>query len=54
MATAAHITVCEVEELVEVGSLDANNIHTPGIFIKRLVVGDKYEKRIERLINRPQ
>jgi 3-oxoacid CoA-transferase subunit A len=54
MATAAHTTVCEVEELVEVGSLDPNNIHTPGIFVKRLIVGDQYEKRIERLINRFQ
>ncbi|KAJ6645007.1 Leucine--tRNA ligase [Pseudolycoriella hygida] len=48
MASAAKITVCEVEEIVETGSLDPNNIHTPNIYITRLVVGEKYEKRIEQ------
>lgn len=52
MATAATATVCEVEEIVEIGTLDPNNIHTPNIFIKRLILGDKYEKRIERVTNR--
>ncbi|WP_316353271.1 CoA transferase subunit A [Candidatus Trichorickettsia mobilis] len=52
MATAATMTLCEVEEIVEVGSLDPNNIHTPGIFIHRLILGEKYEKRIERITNR--
>jgi 3-oxoacid CoA-transferase subunit A len=48
MATAATVTVAEVEELVEVGSLDPDQIHTPGIFVQRIVVGGPYEKRIER------
>ncbi|WP_417904890.1 CoA transferase subunit A [Candidatus Tisiphia endosymbiont of Micropterix aruncella] len=52
MATAATITVCEVEEIVETGRLDPNNIHTPNIFINRLVLGEKYEKRIEHITTR--
>jgi len=48
MATAGRITVAEVEELVPVGALDADSIHTPGIFVKRLVHGHDYEKRIEK------
>jgi 3-oxoacid CoA-transferase subunit A len=48
MATAGKVTVAEVEELVPVGSLDADAIHTPGIFVKRLVLGHDYEKRIEK------
>ncbi len=52
MASAANITVCEVEEIVETGMLDPNNIHTPNIFITRLVLGEKYEKRIERITTR--
>ncbi|OFX06088.1 MAG: succinyl-CoA--3-ketoacid-CoA transferase [Alphaproteobacteria bacterium RIFCSPHIGHO2_12_FULL_63_12] len=47
MATAGKTTVAEVEELVPVGALDANNIHTPGIFVQRIVKG-KFEKRIEQ------
>lgn len=47
MATAGKVTVVEVEELVEDGVLDANDIHTPGIFVKRLFVGTHFEKRIE-------
>lgn len=47
MATAAHTTVCEVEEIVEMGALDPNNIHTPGIFVHRLMHGKNYQKRIE-------
>ncbi len=47
MAAAAKVTVAEVEELVDSNALDADNIHTPGIFVKRLFVGDAYEKRIE-------
>jgi 3-oxoacid CoA-transferase subunit A len=46
MATAGKVTIAEVEELVEVGQLDADNIHTPGIFVQRIFVG-KHEKRIE-------
>jgi 3-oxoacid CoA-transferase subunit A len=48
MATAAKVTIAEVEELVEVGSLDPDHIHTPGIYVQRIFQGDKYEKRIER------
>jgi 3-oxoacid CoA-transferase/3-oxoacid CoA-transferase subunit A len=48
MATAAKVTVAEVEELVEVGTLDPDHVHTPGVYVKRVVVGTGYEKRIER------
>ena len=48
MATAGKVTVAEVEELVPVGKLDADGIHTPGIFVQRIVVGHDYEKRIEK------
>lgn len=47
MAMAGKTTVVEVEELVEIGALDANDIHTPGIFVQRIFVGKNYEKRIE-------
>ncbi|KFZ36567.1 succinyl-CoA:3-ketoacid-CoA transferase [Shewanella mangrovi] len=47
MATAGQITVVEVEELVEPGELDPNQIHTPGIYVDRLIVGS-FEKRIEK------
>ena len=49
MAMAGKITVAEVEELVPAGSLDPNTIHTPGIFVQRIVQGRQYEKRIEQL-----
>jgi 3-oxoacid CoA-transferase subunit A len=48
MATAATITVAEVEELVPAGTLDPNQIHTPGIYVKRIFQGKNYEKRIEQ------
>jgi 3-oxoacid CoA-transferase subunit A len=48
MATAGRVTVAEVEELVPVGALDPDSIHTPGIFVTRLVLGHDYEKRIEK------
>jgi len=48
MAMAGKITVAEVEELVEVGELDPNQIHTPGIFVQRIFEGKDYEKRIEQ------
>ncbi len=51
MATASRNTVVEVEEIVEIGELDPDHIHTPGIFVKRLFKGD-FEKRIERVTNR--
>jgi 3-oxoacid CoA-transferase subunit A len=47
MATAAKITIAEVEELVEVGDLDPDQIHTPGVYVKRIIQGPRYEKRIE-------
>ena len=48
MATAARITIAEVEELVETGALDPGHIVTPGIYVKRILQGSRYEKRIER------
>lgn len=48
MATAGKITIAEVEELVPLGSLDPNAIHTPGIYVHRIFQGEKYEKRIEQ------
>ena len=48
MATAAQVTIAEVEELVPVGALDPDQIDTPGIYIRRVVAGAAYEKRIER------
>lgn len=48
MATAGKITVAEVEELVPAGTLDPNEIHTPGIFVQRIFQGEKFEKRIEQ------
>lgn len=48
MAMAGKTTVAEVEELVPVGELDPNEIHTPGIFVQRIFQGDTFEKRIEQ------
>ncbi|MES1256986.1 MAG: CoA transferase subunit A, partial [Acidobacteriota bacterium] len=53
MATAAKLTIAEVEELVEPGTLDGDHIVTPGIFVQRIVRGERYERRIERLRCRP-
>jgi len=47
IATCGKITVAEVEELVETGELDPDQIHTPGIYVDRIIQGKKYEKRIE-------
>ena len=47
IATCGRITIAEVEELVEVGQLDPDHIHTPGIFVDRIIQGVNYEKRIE-------
>ena len=52
MATAARVTIAEVEELVEVGELDPDTIHTPGIYVARVFQGTGYEKRIERRTTR--
>jgi 3-oxoacid CoA-transferase subunit A len=48
MATAGKVTVAEAEELVPIGSLDPDGVHTPGIFVNRIVQGAHYEKRIEK------
>ncbi|PJO40659.1 CoA transferase subunit A [Lysinibacillus xylanilyticus] len=48
-AMAGKITIVEVEEIVEVGELDPDHIHTPGVFVQRVLLGGNYEKRIERL-----
>lgn len=48
MAMAGKVTIAEVEELVEAGELDPNNIHTPGIYVHRIFKGGNYEKRIEQ------
>lgn len=54
MAMAGTITIAEVEELVPVGELDPNEIHTPGIFVQRIFQGNDYEKRIEQRTVRPK
>lgn len=48
MATAGRVTVAEVEELVEVGTLDPDHIHTPGIYVQRILQGSGYKKPIEQ------
>ncbi|RYD77373.1 MAG: CoA transferase subunit A, partial [Sphingobacteriales bacterium] len=48
MAMAGKITIAEVEELVPAGTLDPNQIHTPGIYVQRIFEGKNYEKRIEK------
>ena len=48
MATAAKITIAEVEHLVEPGEIDPDQVHTPGVYVKRIIQGTDYEKRIER------
>ena len=52
MATAGKITIAEVEELVPLGELDPNEIHTPGIYVQRIFQGSNYEKRIEQRTTR--
>jgi 3-oxoacid CoA-transferase A subunit len=54
MATAGRITIAEVEEIVPVGSIDGDHVHTPGIFVKRIFQGVNYEKRIEKRTYRPK
>src|SRR5579871_3595931 len=48
MATAARVTIAEVEELLEVGELEPDSIHTPSVYVKRIFQGELYEKRIEK------
>ncbi|MEJ6775915.1 MAG: CoA transferase subunit A [Crocinitomicaceae bacterium] len=52
MAMAGKITIAEVEELVPVGELNPNEIHTPGIFVQRIFQGEKFEQRIEQRTTR--
>jgi acyl CoA:acetate/3-ketoacid CoA transferase alpha subunit len=47
MATAADVTIAEVEELVETGSLNPDHVHTPGIYVQRILQGSHYEKRLQ-------
>ena len=48
MAMAARVTIAEVEQLVDVGDLEPDRIHTPGIYVQRIIQGPSYEKRIEK------
>jgi 3-oxoacid CoA-transferase subunit A len=52
MATAARHTIAEVEELVDPGALNPDGIHTPGIYVKHIVQGVGYDKRIEKKVTR--
>ncbi|OGC92807.1 MAG: succinyl-CoA--3-ketoacid-CoA transferase [candidate division Zixibacteria bacterium RBG_16_48_11] len=54
MATAAKVTIAEVERLVEPGNLDPECVHTPGIYVKYIFEGKNYEKRIEQRTTRPK
>ena len=54
MATASKITIAEVEELVQPGELNPDQIHTPGIFVQRILQGNDYKKLIERVTTRPR
>lgn len=53
MAAAGKITVVEVEEIVKYGEIDPDHVHTPGIFVQRIIKGDHYEKRIEQRTTTP-
>ena len=48
MATAGKITIAEVEEIVEIGELDPDEIHTPAVFVQHVILGENYEKKIEK------
>lgn len=54
MATAARITIAEVEELVEPGEIDPDLVHTPGIYVQRIIKGEFYKKPIEQRTVRPR
>jgi len=54
MATASKVTIAEVEEIVPLGTLDPDHIHTPGIYVDRLFQPSPYEKRIEKRTTRPR
>ena len=53
MATAARITIAEVEQLVEVGEIDGDQVHVPSIYVKRIFQGANYQKWIEKRTVRP-
>ncbi|MDN4493149.1 CoA transferase subunit A [Ureibacillus aquaedulcis] len=52
MATAGKVTIAEVEEIVEVGELDPDEIHTPAVFVQHVILGEAYEKKIEKRTTR--
>ncbi len=54
MATAGKVTIAEVEHLVQPGELDPDHIHTPGIYVNRILQGQRYERLIERVTTRPR
>ncbi len=54
MATAADFTIAEVEELVEIGQIDPDGVHTPGVYVDLILQGEKYEKRIEQRTTNPK
>jgi 3-oxoacid CoA-transferase subunit A len=54
VATAGKVTIAEVEELVEVGALEPDTVHTPGIYVQRVFLGRDYEKPIEQRTTRPR
>lgn len=54
IATAGRITIAEVEELVQPGELDPEGIHTPGIYVQRIIKGEFYDKHIEQRTVRPR
>ena len=54
MAAAGNVTIAEVEELVEPGQLNPDHIHTPGIYVQRILKGRDYKKPIERVTTRPR
>lgn len=51
-ATCGKVCIAEVEEIVEVGDLDPDQVHTPGVYVHRLLLGPAYEKRIEKVVTR--
>ena len=54
MATATDFTIAEVEHLVEIGQIDPDSVHTPGVYVDLILKSEKYEKRIEQRTNRPK
>jgi 3-oxoacid CoA-transferase subunit A len=53
MATAAQVTLAEVEHLVEPGEIEPDAVHTPGIFVRQILLGERYERRVEKRTVRP-